>query len=540
MSMSLCAVSCLAILSVLGSGEPPTGHKATFRVLFSDDTTHITTCVGPYHKKGEAWRPEMLQAAVDEVAHRGVDVHMIQLAHGQVPWYQSRVYSMADHVAWWKTHFGVDPMTGGRRPLEQYLLDGGDLLRLFVERCRQTGQHPFVSLRLNDAHHVELVNKPGNTGGFQAISRFYAEHQQWRIGTDPKDWNQRTLDWAHPEVPDFMLSLVREQCENYDLDGFELDFMRHPSFFRVQETTFAQRSAIITGFVRRVREVLDRTAKPGQHRWLCVRVPCYQVLFDKLGIDLPELVRTGVDMVNLSAHYFTVQQCDMAAIRRTIPTAAVYLELCHTTQIGPAASTKSAYDNFTFRRTTPEQYYTAAHLAYARGLDGVSTFNFQYYREHGVGERGPFNEPPFEVLAHLGDRAWLARQPQHYVLSAATWGAPRPWPTKFKPGQSATVTLDLAPPNGGWLQGGRLRIQGKTDLGDSRWRAVLNGVELKETADRSEPYPTAYPPLLGAAADHRAWLVPAQLLQNGPNTLQLTMSEGHGSASIVFLDCAVR
>jgi hypothetical protein len=527
------------LCTVLAAGEPSPGRKAPFHVLFSDDTTHITSCVSPYHKKSEAWRPPMLQAAVDEVAHRGVDVHMIQLAHGQVPWYQSRVYSMADHLAWWKTHFGADPMAGGRRPLEQYLLDGGDLLRLFVERCRQTGQHPFVSLRLNDAHHVELVNKPGNTDGFQAISRFYAEHQQWRIGTDPKDWNQRTLDWTHPEVPDYMFSLVREQCENYDLDGFELDFMRIPSFFRVTETTFAQRSAIITGFVRRVREVLDRTARPGQRRWLCVRVPCYQSMYDRLGVDLPAMVRAGVDMVNLSAHYFTVQQCDMAAIRRTIPTASVYLEMCHTTRVGPAASTKSAYDNFTFRRTTPEQYYTAAHLAYARGLDGVSTFNFQYYREHGVGERGPFHEPPFAVLAHLGDRAWLARQAQHYLLAATTWITPRPLPATFKAGQSTTLTLDMAPPTGGWKQNGRLRIQGKADLGDSRWRAVLNGVELVETADRSEPYTTAYPPLLGTAAEHRAWHVPPQVLRDGLNNLCLTLLTGN-TRSIVFVDLAAR
>jgi len=43
--------------------------------------------------------------------------------------------------------------------------------------------------------------------------------------------------------------------------------------------------------------------------------------------------------------------------------------------------------------THPESGVTFQILRHevARGLQGVSTFNFVYYREHGIGDRGPFD-----------------------------------------------------------------------------------------------------------------------------------------------------
>src|ERR1700722_20164570 len=150
-----------------------------------------------------------------------------------------------------------------------------DPLQVFIDRCRKTEQAPFVSMRMNDAHTLEYVDKPGNLIGIHCISRFYAEHQEWRRGTDRSSWDERSLNWGVPEVVDHIFALVAEQCQKYDLDGFELDFMRNPSFFRMSETTSEQRRTIMTDFIRRVRKVLDESARGGKHRWLCARVPCY-------------------------------------------------------------------------------------------------------------------------------------------------------------------------------------------------------------------------------------------------------------------------
>jgi hypothetical protein len=318
--------------------------------------------------------------------------------------------------------------------------------------------------------------------------------------------------------------------------------MRHCNFFSPEKTPSEERRRIMTGFVRQVRQLLDRTVRPGQHRWLCVRIPCYQAALDPLGIDVNEFAAAGVEMFNLSPYYFTEQQTDAAAIKRLLPNAAVFLEMAHTTCVGPAVSAKTRYDNFSFRRTTELQFYTAAHLAYARGLDGVSAFNFVYYREHGYGERGPFNEPPFHVFRHLGDATWLARQPQHYILGAV-WNAPRladrPLPRTLHAGQSASFRLDMSPPTDGWQTDGRLRIRAEKGLGESVWTAIVNGVPLRETPDRGEPYANPYSPLLGEPSQHRAWLVPKAILADGMNTVEVIMNAGEGSARLEFLDLAV-
>ena len=158
--------------------------KSPYRVLYSNDATNITTCVSPYHRKGERWRPEMLEATVDEVAGTAVDVHLIQLAHGQVPWYPSKLYPLEEHHAWWKERFGVDPENDafGVGSVHRFILDGGDPLQIFIDRCRAKDQAPFISLRLNDIHHVQWMDTAGN--GFQrtfaVTTRSGSTRASWR------------------------------------------------------------------------------------------------------------------------------------------------------------------------------------------------------------------------------------------------------------------------------------------------------------------------------------------------------------------------
>ncbi len=296
-----------------------------------------------------------------------------------------------------------------------------------------------------------------------------------------------------------------------------------------------------------MRKVLDEGARGGKRRWLCARIPCYVAAFDSLGIDLQAWADAGLDMANVSASYFTVQQTDLPAMRATAPGLALYQEMCHTTWGGPQP--KGAYDSSLFCRTTPEQFETTAHWAYARGAQGVSLFNFVYYREEGtsLGDRGPFNEPPFEVLPHLGDRAYLARHSQVW-FAAAGMKSPFggiPMPQRVIGGKDLAFAMDLVPPEGGWRRDGRLRIQSSADLRGSVWAARLNGTILAETVQRSEPYPNPYPPLLGRSYELRAWTVPAQLLRPGSNRIEFSLVEGNSQLEeksgyeIIFSDLAM-
>lgn len=524
----------MAACPALGA-DSPKRVKAPFRVLYSNDTTNIMSCVSPFRKAGEGFSARALQATVDEVSAHGVDAHFLQPGLGVVPMWPSKVIPLGSHYAWIKERYGQGPDSFGR-----YVIKGGDVVAVFIERCRAQGQAAFVSFRLNDAHHKEFAepvpgHKPGASIGM-SVTPFYCDHPEYRIKRDSTRGADLVLNWAVPEVRAEKLALITELCENYDLDGMELDFLRFYSFFRTAEISRDERCAIMTAFVVSVRATLDRTARPGKRRWLCVRVPCYLAALDLLGIDLPAMVHAGVDMVNASAHYYTTQQHDLAKIRAQVPDAALYFEMCHSTWNGPKL--KDGYDVFPFRRTTPVQYRTTAHLAYTCGADGVSLFNFAYYREHGARERGPFHEPPFSVIPTLRDAQALAGQPQHWFI-APGWRAPgtppAAVPRKLVPEKPTAFRMELAPPKDGWRTDGRLRLQSMEPFDDAVLSVTLNGTALKPTEDTSEPFP-AYPALLGTAETLRAWTVPANVLRPGANRLEVKVS---ASVEITFIDLAM-
>ena len=155
--------------------EEATRSKPRFRVLYSNDATNTVACVSPWHKKREPFRPEMLEATVDEVAGTGVEVHLLQPGLGWIPWWKSTVYPADEHYRWFQQRTGAEPDTFGK-----YMLDGGDMVSLFIDRCRQRGQSPFISLRMNDAHHLEDADLKSRAAIW--ASRFYVEHPEYRLG----------------------------------------------------------------------------------------------------------------------------------------------------------------------------------------------------------------------------------------------------------------------------------------------------------------------------------------------------------------------
>ena len=494
-----------------------------FRNLYSNDTTNLDTCVSPYHKRGGYAGREELRASVREVQGLA-DVHLIQLAHGHVPWYKSRLYSYSEHKAWWKEYFGVtdeqlNRLGGGCR----YVHDGGDYLADFIEACRDFGQVPFVSLRINDEHHVENIDLRGHVCGYHSISRFVAENRDKMLGTDLSRWENRALNWIYPEIPAHMLSLVTEQCEDYDLDGYELDFQRHPNLFNVKETTFEERQAVVEKFISDVRAVLDRTVRNGRHRYLCVRVPCNLKLWNELGLCPEHLQSLGVEMVNVSPFFYCDQWVEREAFVQRMPDLAVYFEICHTTAQGKTLI-KTGYDDFTFRRVTPNEIYSTAHLAYTAGAQGISFFNFHYYREHGCEGRGPFNEPPFHAVGNVRDRDFVARAPQHFFIAKA-WDKNSQLEKALMPDEKHDLEMYLAEPMGGWQSDFRLRVTACKPLRDSIVEIFFNGVKATPVSDISEPYPedNDYPPMHGDETTCCAYRVPLSAVQKGKNRLTLRL-----------------
>ena len=510
------------------------------RVLYSNDTTHILSSPSPFKPdKGGSFNETILRASIDEA--KGAHVaQLLQPGLGWVPWWKSEFLPIQKHVEFLQKR-GAKP-----NRFEKFVLEGGDMIAVLIDECKKIGRPSFVSIRMNDTHHVMRGNRaktPEEKEKKMAEFQLFADHPEARIGlskTTKMEQHPYAMDWGNPTVREYKYKLIEEICKNYDFDGLELDFMRQWILFNPDRTTQKERMQIVTAFVKRIRQALDKYAPEGKHRWLCVRIPGYIDACEQSGFDLKALAEAGVDMFNMSSHYNTDFQLQVPEAKKIVgKDKYVYGEV----HFAHAQGKKSPGGPPYLRRSTPIQLYTYANLVYARGGDGVSFFNFPYYRgTHSLTDvPGEPAEPPFEVLDHIGDPDWVSQQPQQYVLGTLR-NSPRhqgrPLIKPFVIGKQETLILDMAPPKGGWQADAKLRIQGRESLKDTAFEVVFNGKKLAPTKDVSNPFGEPYSVATGQPDDYLAWTIPLKYLRDGQNTIELTQTKGK-PAHIFYIDLSI-
>ncbi|OAM88668.1 hypothetical protein AW736_15640 [Termitidicoccus mucosus] len=531
------AVSCAGLDA---AQNPP------WRVIYNNDTTNILNCVSPYNKASKE-RPRMLaeeqiRASVREAVRPGVDAQLISPAHSWVPWWPSKIIPLAEHEQWFRERYGVEPDLSEHR----YLLAGGDILGVFIDECHKNNVAALISFRCNDGHHQERTwdeKVPGEVA--HALNRFYVEHPEYRLGPPPSRlMKDRVHNWLIPEARAHKERMLAEIVEIYPaLDGIELDFLRHPYYFP-DDTPMAVRVEVMCDFIGKIRILLEQaSAKNNEgHRYLGARIPVNEAEWRDIGLDPDAWRKAGIDYFNVSPSYRLTQQTNVAALRQAAPDARIYLELTHTPQTwkfgGPG------YDDHTYRRSTKEMLETTARIGYARGADGMSFFNFAYYREHGGcrEQRRPFNEPPFEELSAVASSDALAGAPGYFFQAQDN--------VLFVKGQKRGYTMDIAPAKGN--KAGALRLQLVTTaesraderavpekIARGEWKVVLNGVELKatEAGGKAYPFPTPFKAGFGGATQYLAWQVPAGLLANGGNHIDIiAVNPPEGGLRLKWID----
>lgn len=543
-----------------------------YKVIYNSDTTHILGNISPYnpvsavsgkgfaaylHERSViALTPEKLDASVKEAADAGADAYSFCVGLCWVPWWPSEEFPATEHIDWFVNEFRGLHTTNSYYDYAFNNPDGTygevyhDIIREQIDSCRKYGMMAILSYRMNDAHFSQRTNKA--TANISATPRIQIDHPEWQQ-SEGTMFERSLFDYRFPEYREFRLRMIKELIRNYEIDGFEMDFMRWHKIFTACRTTSQERLEIMTGFIREIRAALDEaSAKDGRRRYLQARIPAWVTSHDSMGIDLRAWVEAGVDVFNCSASHYTVQNPEIDQIKAQVPDTPVFYELCHT--VGVAAHDQSPYyvnqGICAFRRTSVEQLYTTAYIAYQQGADGISLFNFQYYR----GEPGSptddndnvdfVNEPPFHAIRHLKDVSFLSRQAQQYFMGRTdkrtfnpTWQMPRLM------GRGANTVFDMRvyPPAGGWTKDGMLRIQSEVSLDDTRFDAFINGVPLEPFAeDPGEPYPNRYTTCLGTEENRRCYVVPREILYTDrDNVIEIVQVDG-GSTCISYLDLSIR
>jgi hypothetical protein len=338
--------------------------KPGFRIIYNDDSGHSFN--------GKTPTPEDITRKVDEVAAGGADVLLIS-ACDQRTYYPSKV---------WQTHWEGfkegDRSFFGDIPEEQIahrmnyignmarLAQQCDYLETALSRCRQRGIAPGVTLRMNDMHDAPWPSS-------HLFSRFYKEHPQFHLKPlDGRSWGAKGLDYAHSEVREHFLAIVRELAQSYDFDVLELDFLRFPFYF--DRNDIDRHCHTMTGFIREVRRVLDMT---GRRIALIPRVASSPDTARRLGFDVQawasEEIVDGITTANF------VATCWVLAIEE-------FREL-----VGPRIAVYAGTDVSADERDgLPVRYLPESHEMLrgfaagnlAAGADGIHTFNFFLARDH--------------------------------------------------------------------------------------------------------------------------------------------------------------
>jgi len=187
-------------------------------------------------------------------------------------------------------------------------------LKIVTDFAHEHGMEAFASVRMNDVHDSFVEGH---------LSRWKLDHRELLVSTrglqteiaEPAFPGSRVanlystaLDFTHQVVRDRKFEIIEEVCLRYDLDGVELDFIRHPVLFKsIFEggTITPEQIALMTSFIRRVRLRMDEIgSERGRPLLLAVRTPDDLELSLGIGLDLETWMRESLmDMLILGGGY---------------------------------------------------------------------------------------------------------------------------------------------------------------------------------------------------------------------------------------------
>ena len=324
-----------------------------------------------------------------------------------------------------------------RRDIENtraLLAAGIDPLVLLPRRARGHGMEFWASLRMNDIHD-DYPECAAYHGGFRKahpellLGSPYPEPRHrgnWRSGFC---WG---LDYARPEVRARQLALIEEVLTRYDVDGFELDFLRGAYYFRTDERRTGM--PLMTGFVRDVRALVDRAGE-GKGRPLTLAI--------RVGRDAAECETSGLDVRAWAAEGLADLLIPMWAGR--MDTEADVAGMVALARTADSARTRVAgglvgsvygygilpdHDTGLWCNATVEMLRAGAMAYFSQGAACTYLFNYDCQRLQGLSK--PYSHGELQALREIGDAAALARLNKRYTVTvdgslsveAGAWDGP--------------------------------------------------------------------------------------------------------------------
>ncbi len=282
---------------------------------------------------------------------------------------------------------------------------GIDPLRVMTDFAHQNRMELFWSFRMNDTHDGGVTNGQGPV--LFAANKLKTAHPEYLLGgyrEKLKHGSWAGVNYARPEIRELAFRYVEEVCRNYDVDGVELDFFRHPVFFKSTtrgEPATAAEIAGMTALMRRIRAMADEVGRArGRPILIATHVPDSAEYCRAIGLDLERWLADDLLDLLIPAGYFQLNDWEYSVALARRHGVKVYPSLDETRLRNEAA---------VGLRMTDLGYRARAANVWAAGADGVYLFNFF--------------EPKSPRWRELGDPRGLARLNKDYFASFRGVGA---------------------------------------------------------------------------------------------------------------------
>ncbi|MHC4124528.1 MAG: hypothetical protein ACYSSI_13210, partial [Planctomycetota bacterium] len=266
---------------------------------------------------------------------------------------------------------------------------------IIINHAHKIGMEAFISIRMNDSHE--------GIYGKHYVAKIKRQHPEWTLGDRaPIKMFRFALDFMNKEARNYRMSIIKEAIEQYDLDGFELDFIRHPIFFAPKD--LQKGVPVMNQFVRDVRGILDKVGKQkGKFLELAVRVPPTFELSMNAGLDVKTWIDEGLidiltpGIVQASMFNLPVEEF-VEATKGTKVQVHPHLGItCMASRV------RMKYHNDAVWRAQAALYWRV-------GVDGLYSFNancITYFKDPN------WNWQPFK---EIGDPSIIEFMDKHYLV----------------------------------------------------------------------------------------------------------------------------
>ncbi|OHB54603.1 MAG: hypothetical protein A2Y12_09800 [Planctomycetes bacterium GWF2_42_9] len=242
-------------------------------------------------------------------------------------------------------------------------------MNIVVEFAHQHKMELFWSVRMNDNHDSYYP---------RLFSKWKKNHPECLMGSKGDyfpygggAWS--TLDYSSPEVRDKIFSITKDICMRYDIDGIELDFFRHPIFFKPQmagQPVTQDYCDMMTDLLRRIRQMTEALGENRKKPLLVIiHIPDSLGYNKATGLDIRQWLKEDLVDIVVGGGYFILEPWENLVSLGKEYNVPVYACLS-ADRVGFSDKNNWVED---IKR---QDLYNEAARAWRAGVDGIYTFNY--------------------------------------------------------------------------------------------------------------------------------------------------------------------